>query len=290
MAAIGDCPEAPAWALRASASGAAGACAQVFTEVVRDPGGCDAATLGAGTRDAFLRAFARLRTSAWPTPARVWAFLPNIHERVGEDSNRYEVFNAGRFEAFVQMLGSAERFAGALPAASCVGHFGRHLVVHAMGVTGAVEHVENPRQVPAIEYSRKFGPRPPCFARGTVAEFGGVRRLVISGTASVRGEDSAHGADLAEQLRETAANLAAVVQAANARGGAVVGRGVGWFAEGEFESLRVYVPRGVEEDAVRAGVERVGPPLRAAEPVEFVRAEVCRAELLVEIEGTVVAR
>ena len=70
--------------------------------------------------------------------------------------------------------------------------------------------LENPRQVPAYRYSRRYGLRPPCFARATKFE----STLFIGGTASIIGEDSRHAAAIVAQTEETLSNLRALIAAA----------------------------------------------------------------------------
>ena len=77
--------------------------------------------------------------------------------------------------------------------------------------------VENPRQVSAYHYSRRFGAIPPCFARATLLTCGGEPLLIVGGTASVVGEESRHIGDLHGQTQETFRNLASVVAAASGR-------------------------------------------------------------------------
>ncbi len=187
-------------------------------------------------------------------PVRFWNFLPGINDPLGDDQTRYMAFNAGRIAAF-------ERYPQALFAtASGVGHAGRDLWVHGLFADEPGVPVNNPRQVPPHRYSSRYGPRPPSFARATRAG----DRLLVGGTASIRGEDSVHLGDLHGQVAETLTNLAAVITAAGAS-----------FA---LVDVRVYHRPEVNPADVQ-------PLLPSAWRVEWVAAELCRPELLVEIEG-----
>ena len=68
----------------------------------------------------------------------------------------------------------------------------------------------NPRQIAPYRYSKRFGPLPPCFARATVlpAEAGTARKILVGGTASIRGEESIYLDDIRLQTSETFHNLA----------------------------------------------------------------------------------
>ena len=168
--------------------------------------------------------------------------------------------------------------------ASAVGFGEERLVLHCLAGTEPGAPLENPRQVPAYNYSRRYGPLPPCFARATrIADGGGQgQRLLVGGTASIRGEDSLHVGDLAGQVKETLGNLASLVSYA-------CGGGTGTAREPELEAwlprfreLRIYRPRRAEADRI---LDLVVPGFRGVSRVELLEAELCRAELLVEVEG-----
>ena len=207
---------------------------------------------------------------------RVWNFIPSIHEAMGDGMDRYRVFNLGRFEAYESWLG-ADRFPATLPTATGVGHDGPDLVVYFLCAKQAGIPLENPRQRPAFEYSRRMGPRPPCFARATIIHNRGRPLMLIGGTASVYGEDSMHPGSLTRQLDETFENLAVLLAAAD--------RVVGVEADGRplrITHARVYhVHRGDEATALSAARSRLGE----ACVLEAVCAAICRPELLIEIEA-----
>jgi chorismate lyase/3-hydroxybenzoate synthase len=138
--------------------------------------------------------------------------------------------------------------------------------------------VNNPRQVAPYHYSQRFGPLPPCFARATRVASSGL--LLVGGTASVRGEDSVHIDDLVSQCRETYVNLAALVSAA-------VGKKLTPSVKlprllSAFRDLRVYHSDRVHAREIEQSVRTSFPNLGR---LEMLHADLCRAELLVEIEG-----
>lgn len=219
-------------------------------------------------------AFARLRASPHPHAVRIWNFLPGISDPIGTGVNRYMAFNVARHDAFVQLFGKTSVRAGALPTASCVGHGGASISIHVLGTATDGCALESPRQTPAFLYSAKYGPRPPCFARATTCRFGGAAYLLVGGTASVRGEDSIHNGSRDAQLRETLTNLRALIAVAD-------GHAPAHGALGDILASRVYYRR--ESD--REWLHEALPPdfSRHARP-ELVRADICRDELLLEIE------
>jgi hypothetical protein len=194
-----------------------------------------------------------------------------------EPRDRYMVFNAGRYEAFSNWYGGPAAFGRDVATASGVGHDGRDLVIHCLSAREPGVAVANPRQVAPHHYSTKYGPLPPCFARATV--LASARRVLVGGTASIRGEDTHHLTSLPLQMSETLENLASVVEAAHGDGSISRSRDE-WL--GLYREVRVYYPRSSERDALESAArEAFGPACR----VEMRRADLCRAELLVEIEG-----
>ena len=219
-----------------------------------------------------------------PHPIRLWVFIPGIHEELGPGLDRYMVFNAGRFSAYSTWYGGREALGQSLAAGSAVGVEGDRLVLHCLAAAERGAPVENPRQVPAYCYSRRYGPLPPCFARATRIGLTPWAKatLLVGGTASIRGEDSLHSGDLEAQILETFRNLASLVGSGcgTSDGGEADPLARDWLSR--FRELRVYRPREDSADPILSAVEAHFPRV---ERVELLEAELCRPELLVEIEG-----
>jgi len=243
----------------------------------------DILTFQQAVADAYRTVLEQLRTDH---AVRFWAFIPRIHADYGQGLDRYMAFNAGRFAAFSTWLGGRDAFSRSMPTASAVGSRGSDFVLYSLASRWPGQPVENPRQVPAYQYSRRFGPLPPCFARATI-----LRRqpfepdwLLVGGTASIVGEDSQHQDAVSLQLRETFRNLASLACAAVQNAGEPLpetDRDVAsWLAQ--FREVRPYYRE--PEHAVRVR-DAVKDAFSTAEHIETFSAELCRRELLVEIEG-----
>jgi chorismate lyase/3-hydroxybenzoate synthase len=244
----------------------------------------DGPALESRVAEAYGSIAAKLRQSGARRPVRLWNFIPAITAPAGDGRDRYMAFNAGRYRAFAQWYGGAHAFDRDVATASGVGHDGAVLVIHCLSAREGGIAVANPRQTAPHRYSERFGPVPPCFARATVLKRHGL--VLVGGTASIQGEESVHTASLALQLDETLTNLASVVSAAHAK--AAGANGNGWAGGdptrwlGSYRELRVYYPH--TEDALTIE-QTVRAAFSPACRVEMVRADLCRAELLVEIEG-----
>lgn len=194
---------------------------------------------------------------------RVWNYLAAINEGGGDDE-RYKQFCSGRAR------GMGEAFGGGFPAATAIGHHGAtpRLQVYLLASEQPGTRVENPRQVSAWQYPRQYGPTPPSFARAM--RLPADDALAISGTAAVIGHASAHHDDLQAQLEETLANLEALL--ANA------GMAAGFDTH---SPLKAYVRHPSDARQVRDFFRQRLP----AVPTLLLHGDICRRELLVEIDG-----
>ncbi len=233
---------------------------------------------------AIARRLAQLKTFY---PVRFWNFVPNILSPVDAKLDRYQVFNAGRFGAFLDWYSGQDSFDQSVATATGIGHQGKDLVIHTLASPRPAFHIANPRQCQPHRYSRRFGPMPPCFARATVSQskLWDTPKMLIGGTASVRGEDSVHKKNIKEQVTETLENIEGIIQT-------VVGsskdcaEGVNKQAKpglARLDSLRVYYALDQDLTVIRKAVSGEVPHLKE---IEFLKADICRSELRVEIEGT----
>jgi hypothetical protein len=209
-----------------------------------------------------------LRQSDHQHIVRMWNHVPGIGEAMGDDVDRYMVFNAGRHAAMTNWFGAA--LARQTPAASGVGHEGDAFVVHALATASGGEPVENPAQVSAYRYSKRYGPMPPCFARAT-RTLAPRQALMISGTAAITGEESRYIGQPHRQFDLAVDHLRTLVWR-------VMPAVVEPLAH--LAHVRVYVPRA-------AGLATVEALAHATftRDVQIMPAELCRPDLLVEIEA-----
>ena len=216
-----------------------------------------------------------LRTARSPRLSRVlrfWNYFPAIN-RESHDMERYRQFNIGRQDAF---LAHGRSVIGNVPAACALGSAGGGLHIAFLAARANVISVENPRQVSAYHYPSQYGPRSPTFARAGLVNLGGRDMLFISGTASIVGHQTLHDGDVAAQTRECLHNIAAIVAEANRQAPS---------ADFRLDSLayKVYVRHPEDLVTVRREMAQfIGAPVSAV----FLQADVCRADLLVEIEAS----
>ena len=226
----------------------------------------------AATARAYRGLIAQVRASPHPFLLRIWTYLDDINAGEG-DEERYRRFCVGRAAAV------DERFHAPPPAATAIGtaHRTGRVQVIALCTREPGLALENPRQTPAWQYPREFGPVSPGFSRGALLQTRDGLRLLASGTASIVGHVSRHPGDAAAQLRESLANLDALLREGERHGGR--------FALQGCEALRVYLRDPGDLAAVRAALA----PHLPLERVLLLHGDICRRELQVELEGVFVA-
>lgn len=220
-----------------------------------------------GIREASTVAYRQLREFIGERSERhvlrIWNYLGAIN-RGEDDAERYKQFCDGR------AAGLGDFFAEGFPAATAIGHHAaeHRLQMYLLACDQPGLRVENPRQVSSWHYPRQYGRTSPGFARAMALPERDV--LAISGTAAVVGHASAHRDDLDAQLEETLTNLEALLRHADMAAG--------------FDThspLKAYVRHPADAPRVREFLRQRLPGV----PVLQLHGDVCRSELLVELDG-----
>ncbi|HMW18102.1 MAG TPA: hypothetical protein PKN13_11355 [Accumulibacter sp.] len=227
--------------------------------------------LQAATEEAYRRIFALLDRQSLPYLWRVWNYFADIN-RESDGLERYRQFNIGRHNAF-EACGRAA--VGQVPAACAIGLRDGPLSIAFIAGGQPPLAVENPRQISAYDYPTTYGPRSPTFSRAVLVELAQQRSLFISGTASIVGHRTIHVSDLAAQCHETLDNIAAVVDEANRRHPGPP------FSLSEL-TYRAYLRHGNSYSIFR---DVINKRLGVDTAIVCVQADICRHDLLVEIEA-----
>ena len=224
------------------------------------------------TERAYRQLFELLDTLGYPHVYRLWNYMADINGH-SHGLERYRQFNLGRQDAF---KACRRDVAGNVPAACALGAAEGLLTIAFLAGKTLSKSIENPRQVSAYDYPESYGPRSPVFSRASLAQIGANEVLLISGTASIVGHDTVHPGDVLEQTRETLRNIEAVVHAANLQANKPD------FSLSDL-CCRVYLRHRADLATVQAIMQaRLGAGCNAV----FLLADVCRQDLLVEIEAS----
>lgn len=235
---------------------------------VAEPDGGD---IEAAARQAYLCMGAFLAAAPAGHLLRVWNYMDAI--TLGEgDEERYRRFCVGR------VAGLGQLDATRLPAATAIGRCDgrRVLQVYWLAAAGPGTPLENPRQVSAYRYPRQYGPQPPSFARAMLPPTGSDMPLLLSGTAAIVGHASQHAGSVEAQVDETLANIGVLIASARRIRPSLPP------APDAATPLKAYVRHPGDAAAVAA---RLDQHLVRQVPRLLLHAQVCRRELLVEIDG-----
>ncbi|MDR1644366.1 MAG: endoribonuclease L-PSP [Tannerellaceae bacterium] len=230
-------------------------------------------TIRQQAREVFSQIGRLLEEERFPVRSiiRQWNYIEQI-TRIQDGNQNYQSFNNAR-EAFY----GPEPWPGGYPAATGIGtNLGGVLVDFDAALftspAAFATSINNPLQTAAHAYSESVlktahaHRATPKFERAKSLTFGSRRLVYISGTAAIRGEESPRDASLEQQLHLTMENIAQLTGAARP------------------VLLRVYL----KEKAHYAPAQRLMDACALAVPVSYMYADVCRDELLIEIEGVAI--
>lgn len=248
-------------------------------------------TVETATQEAYTEIFHMLRELDMH-PLRIWNYMPGINEGSDElgngTSERYKQFNAGRYKAW---LANNPDFSEVC-AATGIGNEDPYdgIDIACLATKHPVVHLDNPQQIPFLEYNtERFGVHP-CSRRGTVHLAPGGMEIYIAGTASITGQDNRFAGDkepkdIRLQTRQTLENILALVSQENLAkylGDTVE---IPEYVLADLKALRVYIRNEEDLSIVREELESAGV---LAEQTMYLRADICRRPLDIEIEAMLI--
>jgi chorismate lyase/3-hydroxybenzoate synthase len=231
----------------------------------------DFADVEVATREAYKELLPFAREMGFPHYLRIWNYIPDIN---GEENGveRYKHFCVGR-HACLERFDFPEH---KLPAASGVGSRSERILIYFLAAREPGIQLENPRQVSAFHYPQQYGPKSPAFSRAMLKDWGASKHLYISGTASIVGHESRHGNDVLTQLTESLRNMGTLIESAQTEYGLPIQ------SLAELSQVKVYIRDEQDHAAIRRHIhEQLGEKA----PVIYLCGDLCRKNLLVEVEG-----
>jgi len=255
-------------------------------------------TAATGTYERSLDMFQRAgqclaaRGFSYDQVVRTWLYLGDIVGREG-DTQRYKELNRARTDFYADISFGADLTSPGwnrpvYPASTGIGTEGHDVVMSGMALASdrrdlVLLPLENPQQTSAFDYGHQFGSESPKFARAMAVVTGKLATIFVSGTASITRSETQFIGDVEGQTRQTLDNIAALIGEDNFRQHGMAGLGA------TLEDLglaRVYIKRQEDYEKARAICQARFGDL----PTVYAVADVCRPELLVEIEGIAFSR
>lgn len=254
---------------------------------------------GRSAYDQSLEAFESMKRAlaeggaSFEDVVRVWLYQGCITEEV-DGVERYRELNRARTDFFANIafdhrpIPVGHNGHAIYPASTGIGTRCHGLITACMALqTGrkdvALLPLENPLQTSAFEYPKEYSAKSPKFARAMAVRMGDHVTTWISGTASIVNAETVHIGDIEKQTEQTLTNIERLIDAQNfAR--------LGWADAGatldDLAKIHVYVKHAEDYEKCRAVCERRLGRI----PAIYAQADVCRPDLLVEIEGVAFSR
>ncbi len=223
---------------------------------------------------------------------RTWFYLGGITQPEGE-TQRYMEMNRARTDfyrdiSFGRSLLEANVLHGIYPASTGIGMRGTGLVAGCLALQSRRDdallvHLENPQQTPAYAYHSRYSPKSPKFSRGMALVLGEYVTAWISGTASIVNSESRHPGDIERQTEQTIDNIERLIAPSNFAAHGLRHAGATLH---DLAKVRVYLKQPEHFTRCKAVCERRFGRV----PAIYAVADICRPELLVEIEGVAFSR
>jgi enamine deaminase RidA (YjgF/YER057c/UK114 family) len=222
---------------------------------------------------------------------RQWNYVEqilSIHDENGNHIQNYQVLNDVR-SAFY----SEADFINGYPAATGIGMNAGGLVLEVYGVKPkekvSIIPLKNPKQIDAYHYSdvvlvgdaieKQHQKTTPKFERAKYISINDVSTIFISGTAAIQDEKTIGETNTGLQTKVTLENMASLISQQNLTGKGIV------TSEKQFaySFVRVYI----KNKSDIGSVEVICKSYFGNIPIHYLIADVCRDNLLLEIEGVV---
>ncbi|NSW94150.1 MAG: hypothetical protein HPY62_05510 [Bacteroidales bacterium] len=244
-----------------------------------------------GTRDAGTLAFNQmieilaLEKMTMNDVVRQWNYIGEILT-INSQCQNYQIFNEVRSEFY-----KAYRTLKSYPAATGIGMQLGGVIMDfnavRLGERAAVFPVTNPHQLNAYEYSQnvlkglpdkgKPQKNPPQFERALFLYRNGHGTLFISGTASIIGQETIGEDDIEKQTLVTIDNIMQLADTERVRQLIKDKR----INETKFLFIRTYIKNKSDFESVKKICNQYFPGV----PAIYIQADICRDNLLVEIEA-----
>ena len=200
---------------------------------------------------------------------RQWNYMELITDQDQEGNQHYQLFNNARTDFY-----NKTNWTNGYPAATGIGTDLGGILVEIDAVSPktkrvSIEPIDNKLQVAAHVYSDQVLEHAndlkstPKFERAKSIAIENDKLIYISGTAAIRGEESLTNVGLEKQLHITMENIDQLI------------------GNADIKLLRVYLKHSEDKNQTQELMQEY----KLTIPISYMYADVCRDELLIEIEG-----
>lgn len=217
---------------------------------------------------------------------RQWNYIERITAFEGEHQHYQDLNDARSF------FYNYSQWPEGYPAATGIGTACGGIVVDINAVCADngsldIEAIDNGWQIAAHAYSQNvlYGENDPRFQNKTTPKFERAKRvksegaeiIYISGTAAIRGEESLFGVSIEKQTQATIENIDYLISNDNIKKQGISVPDLSY----SLKNCRVYLKDASLTEKAREVVKKMYPDVEAV----YLLADICRDELLIEIEG-----
>jgi uncharacterized protein YueI len=218
---------------------------------------------------------------------RQWNYIPYI-TKITDGTQHYQEFNDARSHFY-----GLAKWTNGYPSATGIGTYTNRVVIDLFAVKPKNESVEihsldNKLQTAAHNYSadvlfynnikQNSAPTTPKFERAKIISGIPETLVYISGTAAIRGEESLENIGISKQTTNTLENIEFLILNNN-----LLSTNADYIKKMEWKSLRVYLKEAGYYEKAKEIVTEKYPNI----PSVYLLGDICRENLLVEIEGVV---
>jgi len=219
---------------------------------------------------------------------RQWNYIEQITKNVNCNnslSQHYQIFNDVRSKYYQKA-----NFVNGFPAATGIGQDFGGIIIDIIAFKSdskiSIIPIKSPVQLDAYSYTKEvlaennsmsdFCRTSPKFERAKLLTINNCNCVFVSGTAAIKGQASIPEVSVEVQTEMTIRNILSLISQEN-----IKNHGVESNENVKLKFLRVYVKYANDISAVRIVCQNYFPQISAI----YLVADICRPELLVEIEG-----
>lgn len=207
-----------------------------------------------------------------------WYYIPQI-TGYSNQKERYQIFNKYRKEIFTKQSDTNHPVAF-FPASTGIGCdnvcVGTSAIAFRSDAPVSAHAMENEHQVPAHEYPQQVSIEAPLFSRGMCLLSEKSAMIFVSGTASILYAKTVCENDIAGQTHQTIKNIHGLLLQNAIKHGLASPVKIGE----SIQYATVYIKREADYPVVKDICRKFFGEI----PILFVKADICRSNLLVEIE------
>ena len=196
---------------------------------------------------------------------KIWHYIPQLLKIYNDKKTNYSLLCEAREIAYKNYYKDFR-----YPAATVIGIEGNKILIYFLATRcETYKAIENSRQVSSYNYPQNIFLEKPMFSRAvsfkTACDY--VEKIIISGTASIRGYESMHTENLIKQLDESLRNYKTFFEIEN----------------NISNTCRVYLSK-IQKSNYKIIISKLEENFGSDKYV-LLQGDICRKELLIEIEG-----